>query len=300
MSDPESITLNAPVPAIVVGEHGSLAARKAFNAAFALAQGAYGELVKNRTVKIVGESKSGARVEYTFRYADMQEIGAKTRPALAANGLSTTGQMVPVDKGVMLSLVLAHAEGFERYSEVFVGYGEDPKKFGALLSYMRRYMKQNLLDVAADDDLDEDGQGIDGAGDRDFDTGGQRAAAPKAAPTPARRPRTPAPAPEQQQSDPPPEPPPEEGLSTTKPGAQEQAPAEPPAESPAAAPAAQHDPEEDGELASEGERNFVIKRCKTRGGDMRAVLAQLGYTFLNAETLENCTKFQFTKIKGAV
>ena len=76
---------------------------------------------------------------------------------LSANGISLTGVMIPNEdgKGVWLALVMAHEEGFERRNEVFVGYGEDIKQFGARLSYMRRYMKTTILDVTADDDLDD-------------------------------------------------------------------------------------------------------------------------------------------------
>ena len=48
---------------------------------------------------------------YSFRFADMQEIDAKTRPALAANGLSTIAQAIPDESGVLLLLTLAHSAG---------------------------------------------------------------------------------------------------------------------------------------------------------------------------------------------
>lgn len=160
---------------------GALEQKKAFLKAFAIAQGAFEPIVKNRNVKIVGKNKNGDRVEYQFRYADMQEIDARTRPALSANGLSTSSPMLAEGKeGAWLSMILSHEDGFERRSEVFVKYGEEPKGFGALCSYMRRYMKTGLLDVTADDDLDENGQD-ELTGDRDTDTG--RAPAPKRMPT---------------------------------------------------------------------------------------------------------------------
>jgi hypothetical protein len=164
-------------------------ARKAFCAAFAKAQGGFLPIEKNRTVTITGESKSGSRVQYTFKYADLQEIHSKTRPALSANGLSTSALMIPHDTGCTLQLTLAHAEGFERISEVFIKYGEDIKQFGGKLSYMRRYMLQNLLDVAADDDLDENGQDtggdIGGGQVGDFD---RAPAPPPRQPAPCRHP----------------------------------------------------------------------------------------------------------------
>lgn len=281
---------------VVTTDHGSLEARKAFNAALSLAQGEFAPIVKNRDVKI--DMKSGG--SYRFRYADLQEIQSKTRPALASHGLSTTSQMIPAETGVSLVVVLMHAEGFERASEVFITYGEDIKQFGAKCKYMRRYIVTGLLDVDADDDLDENGQDGDGSGNdanlrtRNFDTPAPPPQKP-ARKTPA-APRAPA------AGVMPPEPPPEgderppAGNVATPPAeavAQQQVHADDP--SAGAAPAATPPEADTGELAEEGERKYLVKRIKTRGGDVAALLAEMGIK-ANADTLDGITKVMWKRL----
>ena len=282
----DEITVTTPPPQLTIVERGDYKARCAFNAAFALAQGMFEPLVKNRHVVI----KPRESTAYEFRFADLQEIHAKTRPGLSANGLSTTGQMIPMEGGVSLALILAHTEGFERVSEVFCAYGEDIKQFGGRLSYMRRYMLQNLLDVAADDDLDEGG---DDTKDR------SPAPAPKPRPTPARKSAT---APAQGDGPPPGHPAYQEPVEPAEPA---QSPAVEPPDNPAAgatevASDATPAEEDTGELAEPGACAFLLKRAKQRGANMVTVLAELGLTRLNATTLYGCTLAEWEKIKTKV
>lgn len=125
----------------------------ALYAALAKAQGAFQPIVKNRDVEIT--MKSGGR--YRFRYADLEEILTKTRPALSANGLA----LIQTINGSNLVCQLVHADGGVITSEVpmpSVRDLGDPKSFGAAITYLRRYLVTAMLGVAADDDLDEDGQ----------------------------------------------------------------------------------------------------------------------------------------------
>ena len=269
-----------PLPVKII-EVGSTDQKREFLYAFAKAQGGFQPIEKNRSVTI--RPREGA--PYHFKFADMQEIHAKTRPALAANGLSTSFLQDHDGEGVWLVLLLGHAEGFERKSVVFCKYGADIKQFGGLLSYQRRYMLQAMLDVAADDDLDdaETGEGKD------------------AAPPPPARPASPArkSAPARVSAAPvmPPEPPPEDELSAEKPVASQNSEPEPEpadvrAEPRTAAPA----DEETGELVTDGERQFALKRCKTRGNNMQQVLHCLGFLAVNPDTLSSLTKVQFTRL----
>lgn len=128
--------------------------------ALAKAQGAFQPIVKNREVEIT--MKTGGR--YKFRYADLEEILTKTRPALSANGLALIQTVEHGQQGPLLVCRLMHAQGGMMSSEVAMpGVRDlgDPKSFGAAITYLRRYMVTAMLGVAADDDLDEDGQGID-------------------------------------------------------------------------------------------------------------------------------------------
>jgi hypothetical protein len=130
----------------------------ALMAALAKAQGEFKPIEKNREVEII--MKSGGK--YRFRYADLEEIIAKTRPALSANGLSMIQTIEHSQAGQLLTCKLMHAGGGIITSELPIPsareFGGDPKSFGALISYHRRYMVTSMLGVAADDDLDEDGQ----------------------------------------------------------------------------------------------------------------------------------------------
>lgn len=136
-------------------------------AALAKAQGEFAPLAKNRTVTI--KTKQG--YSYEFRYADLEAVLTATRPALAANGLAVIQRIAPV-AGINtphLITTLVHADGGHIESAINLPaeqYG-DIKNLGAAISYLRRYAYTALVCVAADDDLDEDGQeagGVQGAG----------------------------------------------------------------------------------------------------------------------------------------
>lgn len=129
----------------------------ALYAALAKAQGAFQPIVKNRDVEIT--MKSGGR--YRFRYADLEEILTKTRPALSANGLAIIQRVEGTNNGPLLVCCLVHAAGGVLTSDVPMPSARelgDPKSFGAAITYLRRYLVTAMLGVAADDDLDEDGQ----------------------------------------------------------------------------------------------------------------------------------------------
>ena len=127
-------------------------------AALAKAQGEFKRIEKNREVAIQTRSNG----VFKFRYADLDEIFNKTRPALSANGLALIQTIEQGPDGQQLTCKLMHAGGGVITSEITIpsarDYGGDPKAFGATITYFRRYMITAMLGVAADDDLDEDGQ----------------------------------------------------------------------------------------------------------------------------------------------
>lgn len=132
-----------------------------FFGALALAQGGFAAIEKNRAVTIKPKEKAA----YSFRYADMQEIRDKTTPALSANGFALV-QLVTNkpkrDGGVHIRTVLGHSSGARMESILDIPRGREGeiKDFGAYITYLRRYVVSAMLNVAADDDLDEqDDQG---------------------------------------------------------------------------------------------------------------------------------------------
>lgn len=143
-------------------------------AALARAQGKFQPIVKNREVTI--RMKAGG--SFKFRYADIEEINAKTRPALAAEGLALIQppQCDPATGASWIETLLVHKDGGVIKSRLDIkplGTYGDPKEFGAAISYLRRYAIGPMLGVAADDDLEQNGKG---AGDGDDGAAGDEVA----------------------------------------------------------------------------------------------------------------------------
>lgn len=133
----------------------------ALYAALARAQGKFLPIVKNREVQI--KLKTGG--SFKFRYADIEEINAKTRPALAEEGLALIQppQCDVATGATWIETMLVHKDGGVIRSRLDIkplGTYGDPKEFGAALSYLRRYSVVAMLGVAADDDLDANGKGL--------------------------------------------------------------------------------------------------------------------------------------------
>lgn len=129
----------------------------ALYAALAAAQGQFLPIEKNRNVTI----KPREAPAYSFRYADLEEVISKTRPALTAHKLALFQSLDVSGNDARLVCTLAHADGAVIQSAISIPHPhsmKEPKQFGALVSYYRRYMVTSILGVAADDDLDEDGQ----------------------------------------------------------------------------------------------------------------------------------------------
>lgn len=135
--------------------------------ALAKAQGAFLPIEKNRLVTIdIKDKDTGRKVgSYDFRYADLQEIRSKTTPALSENGICLFQLVTEADNATVIRTVLGHTTGAEITAVMRVQRGDgDIKKFGANITYLRRYIVSALLGVAADDDLDEDRDPDAGAG----------------------------------------------------------------------------------------------------------------------------------------
>lgn len=121
----------------------------ALSAALAKAQGEFLAIAKNRSVKI--QMKSGG--SFNFKYADLEATINATRPALSKNELCV---IQPITDNKLLTII-SHSSGeyIESSMPLPEQIGEDPKQYGAKISYLRRYAYQSLLCVMADDDLDE-------------------------------------------------------------------------------------------------------------------------------------------------
>lgn len=152
--------------------------------ALASAQGEYLPLKRDKLVEQRLKDKTTG--EYgnrtiTFYYADMAAIIEATRPALSKHGLSFFQPLHDDGNSLWLVTCLAHSEGCMIQARAAVNAGSDMKVFGGLITYLRRYMGAPMLGVSAEDDLDEDGDGIDDGSGR-AEHSSTASAAPRQAP----------------------------------------------------------------------------------------------------------------------
>lgn len=126
----------------------------ALAASLSKAQGEFTAIAKNRLVEIT--MKTGGK--FKFKYADLDAIIEATRPALSKNGLAIIQPIID-DK---LLTIITHSSGefIESSMPLPARIGDDPKQYGAHISYLRRYAYQSLICVMADDDLDANGDDL--------------------------------------------------------------------------------------------------------------------------------------------
>lgn len=126
----------------------------ALAASLSKAQGEFTAIAKNRLVEIT--MKTGGK--FKFKYADLDAIIEATRPALSKNGLAIIQPIID-DK---LLTIITHSSGefIESSMPLPARIGDDPKQYGAHISYLRRYAYQSLVCVMADDDLDANGDDL--------------------------------------------------------------------------------------------------------------------------------------------
>lgn len=126
-------------------------------AALAAAQGEFPTIPRDRLVRV--NMKSGG--SYTFRYAPLETILEKTRPALAKNGLAITQSIVTDERGnEMLRTMLLHSSGEWMHCDVpiFTGSGDNQSQaYASGMTYSRRYGATLILCVSADEDDDGNG-----------------------------------------------------------------------------------------------------------------------------------------------
>lgn len=142
------VTPREEIPALRAAE---MKANAELAAALAKASGEFKPVAKNRAVQI--RMKEGGT--YRFEYADLEQLISCTRDALSKHGLAVVQRVL----GDTLITELLHGGGGVLASTMRLpNPGQDPKTYGAAITYLRRYSYAALLCLAADDDLDEDGQ----------------------------------------------------------------------------------------------------------------------------------------------
>lgn len=138
--------------------------------ALAAAQGKFPPIPRDKSVSVDIKDKETRRIigNYSYKYAPLETIIDKTRPALSENSLATlqSPELVVVDGKtveVVRSLLL-HSSGQWLAIDIplFFSRGQNAAQdYGSSLTYARRYGMQLLLGVAADDD--DDAQRLEGS-----------------------------------------------------------------------------------------------------------------------------------------
>lgn len=113
--------------------------------ALAKAQGAFPTIETTREVEYSSRK---------FRYAELGEILAKTRPVLAANELCLLQCVHGIGDRRILTTKLAHSSGACLSLHIELPECENPQKLGSALTYLKRYSLSGLLAVASEDDDD--------------------------------------------------------------------------------------------------------------------------------------------------
>jgi len=121
--------------------------------ALARAQSKYKPLAKNCEGKVSYNAKDGREAgSYKFRYADLGAVLEATSEALSSEELAHT---VLIGAG-RIRVILLHSSGEWFASEAPIGSPEEMgfQKFGAQITYLRRYLFAPLVDLASEDDDD--------------------------------------------------------------------------------------------------------------------------------------------------
>jgi hypothetical protein len=114
--------------------------------ALAKAQGSFGQVKKDKKVKVT--TKSGS--SYEFSYAPLESILDAVREPLAENGIVIV-QML--DAGDLVTMML-HESGESITGRAPLPPSPDIQGMGSAVTYLRRYAIQAMLGIAAEDDDD--------------------------------------------------------------------------------------------------------------------------------------------------
>jgi hypothetical protein len=107
-------------------------------------------------------SKDSENPFFKSRYADLSNILQAVLPILTANGLAVIQPMKVTEAGFTVLITrLIHESGEFIESEMILPNHADPQKYGALISYYKRYQIQALLGIntETDDDANSISQG---------------------------------------------------------------------------------------------------------------------------------------------
>lgn len=116
--------------------------------ALSKAQGEFPTIEKDKTVKVTTK-KGGV---YYFKYATYSAIKKAIKEPLAKHGLSVRHETFE-NKNILRTILMHEGGGFV-YSDMPLKSNDDPKEYGSMVTYKRRYNLCALLDIDSDEDDD--------------------------------------------------------------------------------------------------------------------------------------------------
>jgi hypothetical protein len=138
-------------------------ARKAFDAAIALAKAEIKPILKKQEVDFPAKN-GGSRTNY--KYEGFSDIAEHVDPILAKHGLSYRHRPKQEGKILTITCILSHRDGCSEETSLFAGNDESGNKnsiqsIGSTATYLQRYTLKLALGLAAA--KDDDGKGADDA-----------------------------------------------------------------------------------------------------------------------------------------
>ena len=100
------------------------------------------KLTKDQNAKVTGQTDSGAKFNYTYGYAGLDQVTGEVSPALGKHGLSFTSAPTMNDKGAfVLEYALLHESGDQRFGTWPLPdpARTKPQQVGSAITYARRY-----------------------------------------------------------------------------------------------------------------------------------------------------------------
>lgn len=136
-------------------------ARKAFDNAVSAAKGQIKPIVKDKTVGY--EGRSGGKTSYT--HETLGQIASVVDPILHAHGLSYRYRAEQGEKGISVTCILSHRDGFSEETTLSAGADTSGSKnsiqaIGSTTTYLQRYTLKLALGLATTD-RDDDGETSD-------------------------------------------------------------------------------------------------------------------------------------------
>lgn len=143
-------------------------AHKNVYSALAAAQSELRNPEKSKDGKVSGVSKTGAKYEYSYKYADIGDVLETALPVLSAHGLSVSQPTIIRDGAIVLCTRLTHGESDTSLESEYpvCAINVNHQAMGSAMTYARRYALTSLIGIAAVDDTDGEGAAPSGEGER--------------------------------------------------------------------------------------------------------------------------------------